>query len=431
MNFENNFENYSNYINDNNQINDFSNKELYLPKEKFKSFHNNQKCSLNSSLRNNNIHLNKYNSFNNISIYESKKNSNNKFDKKYLNKSNHENDNNMNYYFSNLGNNNIKLNNHKLISLNIKSKKKNLSRSLSEIQNENFVSNINKSYRDFLTNSRPDIYIDLNKSKYLNNNKVKNRFDNQNIYKYYSSIYLINDDISNNKNNSLKNINEIKSIYSESKNQFRDFNFKKIENKENQSIRKSNKESDNKNLINQNNSIIDYSNEFSFDYLLKPSIEKSINNINQNKIYKKVKINNIRKQTNKNDSISQRHLSNEKYQSKNYKIASNNISNITNYSSYINNYKNLKDKNNLNLSNPKKNTSTSNSFSVGTTNTFEDKSLNIKNQKFIESVEELHINYVIMLQSTKKLLKYQENINKQLNNNFKESSVIYIQEEEL
>ncbi len=429
MNFENNFENYSNYINDNNQINDFSNKELYWPKEKFKSFHNNQKYSLNSSLRNNNIHLNKYNSFNNISIYESKKNSNNKFDKKYLNKSNYEND--MNYYFSNLGNNNIKSNNHKLISLNIKSKKKNLSRSLSEIQNENFVSNINKSYRDFLTNSRPDIYIDLNKSKYLNNNKVKNRFDNQNIYKYYSSIYLINDDISNNKNNSLKNINEIKSIYSESKNQFRDFNFKKIENKENQSIRKSNKESDNKNLINQNNSIIDYSNEFSFDYLLKPSIEKSINNINQNKIYKKVKINNIRKQTNKNDSISQRHLSNEKYQSKNYKIASNNISNITNYSSYINNYKNLKDKNNLNLSNPKKNTSTSNSFSVGTTNTFEDKSLNIKNQKFIESVEELHINYVIMLQSTKKLLKYQENINKQLNNNFKESSVIYIQEEEL
>ena len=46
-------------------------------------------------------------------------------------------------------------------------------------------------------------------------------------------------------------------------------------------------------------------------------------------------------------------------------------------------------------------------------------------------MEELHINYVIMLQSTKKLLKYQENINKQLNNNFKQSSVIYIQEEEL
>ena len=425
MNFENNFENYSNYINDNNQMSDFSNKELYWPKEKFKSFHNNQKCSLNSSLRNNNIHLNKYNSFNNISIYESKKNSNNKFDKKYLNKSNYEND--MNYYFSNLGNNNIKSNNHKLINLNIKSKKKNLSRSLSEIQNENFVSNINKSYKDFLTNSRPDIYINLNKSKYFNNNKVKNRFDNQNNYKYYSSIYLINDDISNNKNNSFKNINEIKSLYSESKNQFRDF--KEKENKENQfkdNIRKSNKESDNKNLINQNNSIINYSNEFSFDY--KPSIEKSIN---QNKIYKKVKINNIRKQTNKNDSISQRHLSNEKYQSKNYKISSNNISNITNYSSYINNYKNLKDKKNLNLSNPKKNTSTSNSFSIGTTNTFEDKSLNIKNQKFIESVEELHINYVIMLQSTKKLLKYQENINKQLNNNFKQSSVIYIQEEEL
>ena len=325
MNFENNFENYSNYINDNNQISDFSNKELYWPKEKFKSFHNNQKCSLNSSLRNNNIHLNKYNSFNNISIYESKKNSNNKFDKKYLNKSNYEND--MNYYFSNLGNNNIKSNNHKLISLNI-----------------------NKSYKDFLTNSRPDIYIDLNKTKYFNNNKVKNRFDNQNNYKYYSSIYLINDDFSNNKNNSLKNINEIKSIYSESKNQFRDF--KEKENKENQfkdNIRKLNKESDNKNLINQNNSIINYSNEFSFDY--KPSIEKSIN---QNKIYKKVKINNIRKQTNKNDSISQRHLSNEKYQSKNYKIASNNISNITNYSSCKNNNKNLKDKNNLNLSNPKK-----------------------------------------------------------------------------
>ena len=220
MNFENNFENYSNYINNNNQISDFSNKELYWPKEKFKSFHNNQKCSLNSSLRNNNIHLNKYNSFNNISIYESKKNSNNKFDKKYLNKSNYENESNMNYYFSNLGNNNVKSNNHKLISLNIKSKKKNLSRSLSEIQNENFVSNINKSYKDFLTNSRPDIYIDLNKTKYFNNNKVKNRFDNQNNYKYYSSIYLINDDFSNNKNNSLKNINEIKSIYSESKNQF-------------------------------------------------------------------------------------------------------------------------------------------------------------------------------------------------------------------
>ena len=48
----------------------------------------------------------------------------------------------MNYYFSNLGNNNVKSNNHKLINLNIKSKKKNLSRSLSEIQNENFVSNI-------------------------------------------------------------------------------------------------------------------------------------------------------------------------------------------------------------------------------------------------------------------------------------------------
>ena len=54
-----------------------------------------------------------------------------------------------------------------------------------------------------------------------------------------------------------------------------------------------------------------------------------------------------------------------------------------------------------------------------------------RNKKFIESVEELHINYVNMLQNTKRLIKFQENINKTMYNTFKESSVIYLQEEEL
>ena len=76
-----------------------------------------------------------------------------------------------------------------------------------------------------------------------------------------------------------------------------------------------------------------------------------------------------------------------------------------------------------------------NSFTNGTNNTFEENIINHskKNINYIESIEECHINYIIMLQNTKKLINSQENNNTTIypNNSVKEFNVIYTQEEEL
>jgi hypothetical protein len=76
-----------------------------------------------------------------------------------------------------------------------------------------------------------------------------------------------------------------------------------------------------------------------------------------------------------------------------------------------------------------------NTFTNGTNNTFEENVINHskRNINYIESIEELHINYIIMLQNTKKLINSQENNNTTIypNNSVKEFNVIYTQEEEL
>ena len=201
------------------------------------------------------------------------------------------------------------------------------------------------------------------------------------------------------------------------------------------------------------NSNIDNLNDYSVDYSSKASIDNSLGNINTNvnPIYKKVKINNNNNQLIKNDNINliRRDYSTGIYRPNNNSISPDkNLNNSSNFSSYINNYLNLKVKNKkyekVNYSNNSNNTNkikdiskSCNSFTTGTTNTFEDNLMNHKkNLKIIESVEELHLNYVIMLQNTKNLIKYQENVNITLypkNNNysFKESTVTYIHEEEL
>ena len=461
----------------------YPNTDRYWPLERFKSVNRIQKNLNNSFLIENDIYLNKQNSSNNILNYDDKQNS--QYYNKYLTKNNFYENNSNN--FSNLVNNNIfDLSNNNMQSyfINIYNKKS-FSRTSSGFQNEDFEHNIKKKYKDSLISNRSEIYIDLNKTKSFNQSSYNNKFNhslnyNSNYHKnynYYSSMNLLKNKYSQNQkieldnpkiiNNKLyeytqNNNNEIKSMYLESKKKYRELlnNYTNTTNNKNENIptkyknniTKSNIESYQNKKSYNNNSNIDNLNDYSIDYSSKASIDNSLRNINTygNQIYKKVKLNNTNNQRIKNDNINlmRRDYSTSAYHPNNNSISPDkNLNNCSNFSSYINNYLNLKVKNkkyekinhsnNSNTNKIKDISKSCNSFTTGTTNTFEDNIIyHKKNLKIIESVEELHINYVIMLQNTKNLIKYQENINITLypsNNNYslKESTVTYIHEEEL
>ena len=461
----------------------YPNTDRYWPLERFKSVNRIQKNLNNSFLIENDIYLNKQNSSNNILNYDDKQNS--QYYNKYLTKNNFYENNSNN--FSNLVNNNIfdSSNNHMQSYSKNRYNKKSFSRSSSGFQNEDFEPNIQKKYKDSLISNRSEIYIDLNKTKSFNQSSYNNKFNhslnyNSNYHKnynYYSSMNLIKNKYSQNQkieldnpkiiNNKLyeytqNNNNEIKSMYLESKKKYRELlnNYTNTTNNKNENIptkyknniTKSNIESYQNKKSYNNNSNIDNLNDYSIDYSSKASIDNSLRNINTygNQIYKKVKLNNTNNQRIKNDNINlmRRDYSTGAYHPNNNSISPDkNLNNCSNFSSYINNYLNLKVKNkkyekinhsnNSNTNKIKDISKSCNSFTTGTTNTFEDNIIyHKKNLKIIESVEELHINYVIMLQNTKNLIKYQENINITLypsNNNYslKESTVTYIHEEEL
>ena len=461
----------------------YPNTDRYWPLERFKSVNRIQKNLNNSFLIENDIYLNKQNSSNNILNYDDKQNS--QYYNKYLRKNNFYENNNNN--FSNLVNNNIfdSSNNHMQSYSKNRYNKKSFSRSSSGFQNEDFEPNIQKKYKDSLISNRSEIYIDLNKTKSFNQSSYNNKFNhslnyNSNYHKnynYYSSMNLLKNKYSQNQkieldnpkiiNNKLyeytqNNNNEIKSMYLESKKKYRELlnNYTNTTNNKNENIptkyknniTKSNIESYQNKKSYNNNSNIDNLNEYSIDYSSKTSIDNSLRNVNTygNQIYKKVKLNNTNNQRIKNDNINlmRRDYSTGAYHPNNNSISPDkNLNNCSNFSSYINNYLNLKVKNkkyekinhsnNSNTNKIKDISKSCNSFTTGTTNTFEDNIIyHKKNLKIIESVEELHINYVIMLQNTKNLIKYQENINITLypsNNNYslKESTVTYIHEEEL
>ena len=461
----------------------YPNTDRYWPLERFKSVNRIQKNLNNSFLIENDIYLNKQNSSNNILNYDDKQNS--QYYNKYLTKNNFYENNSNN--FSNLVNNNIfdSSNNHMQSYSKNRYNKKSFSRSSSGFQNEDFEPNIQKKYKDSLISNRSEIYIDLNKTKSFNQSSYNNKFNhslnyNSNYHKnynYYSSMNLLKNKYSQNQkieldnpkiiNNKLyeytqNNNNEIKSMYLESKKKYRELlnNYTNTTNNKNENIptkyknniTKSNIESYQNKKSHNNNSNIDNLNEYSIDYSSKTSIDNSLRNVNTygNQIYKKVKLNNTNNQRIKNDNINlmRRDYSTGAYHPNNNSISPDkNLNNCSNFSSYINNYLNLKVKNkkyekinhsnNSNTNKIKDISKSCNSFTTGTTNTFEDNIIyHKKNLKIIESVEELHINYVIMLQNTKNLIKYQENINITLypsNNNYslKESTVTYIHEEEL
>ena len=461
----------------------YPNTDRYWPLERFKSVNRIQKNLNNSFLIENDIYLNKQNSSNNILNYDDKQNS--QYYNKYLTKNNFYENNNNN--FSNLVNNNIfdSSNNHMQSYSKNRYNKKSFSRSSSGFQNEDFEPNIQKKYKDSLISNRSEIYIDLNKTKSFNQSSYNNKFNhslnyNSNYHKnynYYSSMNLLKNKYSQNQkieldnpkiiNNKLyeytqNNNNEIKSMYLESKKKYRELlnNYTNTTNNKNENIptkyknniTKSNIESYQNKKSYNNNSNIDNLNDYSIDYSSKASIDNSLRNVNTygNQIYKKVKLNNTNNQRIKNDNINlmRRDYSTGAYHPNNNSISPDkNLNNCSNFSSYINNYLNLKVKNkkyekinhsnNSNTNKIKDISKSCNSFTTGTTNTFEDNIIyHKKNLKIIESVEELHINYVIMLQNTKNLIKYQENINITLypsNNNYslKESTVTYIHEEEL
>ena len=461
----------------------YPNTDRYWPLERFKSVNRIQKNLNNSFLIENDIYLNKQNSSNNILNYDDKQNS--QYYNKYLTKNNFYENNSNN--FSNLVNNNIfdSSNNHMQSYSKNRYNKKSFSRSSSGFQNEDFEPNIQKKYKDSLISNRSEIYIDLNKTKSFNQSSYNNKFNhslnyNSNYHKnynYYSSMNLLKNKYSQNQkieldnpkiiNNKLyeytqNNNNEIKSMYLESKKKYRELlnNYTNTTNNKNENIptkyknniTKSNIESYQNKKSYNNNSNIDNLNEYSIDYSSKTSIDNSLRNVNTygNQIYKKVKLNNTNNQRIKNDNINlmRRDYSTGAYHPNNNSISPDkNLNNCSNFSSYINNYLNLKVKNkkyekinhsnNSNTNKIKDISKSCNSFTTGTTNTFEDNIIyHKKNLKIIESVEELHINYVIMLQNTKNLIKYQENINITLypsNNNYslKESTVTYIHEEEL
>ena len=499
--YKKNFQDYSKYNTDNsnyipkpykkNEIginnndydeNIYPNTDRYWPLERFKSVNRIQKNLNNSFLIENDIYLNRQNSSNNILNHDDKQNP--QYYNKFLTKNTYYENNNNN--FSNLINNDyFDSSNNQMQSYSQSGcNKKNFSRS-SEFQKENFEPNIQNNYKDSLINNRSEIYIDLNKTKSFNQRSYNHKFNyyhncNSNFhrnYNYYSSINLLKNKYSQNQkfeldnpktnNNKLyeetsNNNNEIKSMYLESQKKYRELlnNYSNYTNNKNENIQinykdnitKSNIESYNNKKSYNTNSNIDNLNDFSIDYSSKASIDNSLVNINTNvnQIYKKVKLNNNNQRI-KNDNINliRRDYSSGIYRRNNNSISPDkNLNNSSNFSSYINNYLNLKVKNKkyekTNYSNNSNNTNkikdiskSCNSFTTGTTNTFEDNLIyHKKNLKIIESVEELHINYVIMLQNTKNLIKSQENVDIKFypnNNNysFKESTVTYTNEEEL
>ncbi len=457
--------------------------DRYWPLERFKSVNRIQKNLNNSFLIENDIYLNRQNSSNNILNHDDKQNP--QYYNKFLTKNTYYENNNNN--FSNLINNDyFDSSNNQMQSYSQSGyNKKNFSRSSCEFQKENFEPNIQNNYKDSLINNRSEIYIDLNKTKSFNQSSYNHKFNyyhncNSNYhrnYNYYSSINLLKNKYSQNQkfeldnpktnNNKLyeetsNNNNEIKSMYLESQKKYRELlnNYSNYTNNKNENIQinykdnitKSNIESYNNKKSYNTNSNIDNLNDFSIDYSSKASIDNSLVNINTNvnQIYKKVKLNNNNQRI-KNDNINliRRDYSSGIYRRNNNSISPDkNLNNSSNFSSYINNYLNLKFKNKkyekTNYSNNSNNTNkikdiskSCNSFTTGTTNTFEDNLIyHKKNLKIIESVEELHINYVIMLQNTKNLIKSQENVDIKFypnNNNysFKESTVTYTNEEEL
>ena len=461
----------------------YPNTDRYWPLERFKSVNRIQKNLNNSFLIENDIYLNRQNSSNNILNHDDKQNP--QYYNKFLTKNTYYENNNNN--FSNLINNDyFDSSNNQMQSYSQSGcNKKNFSRSSCEFQKENFEPNIQNNYKDSLINNRSEIYIDLNKTKSFNQSSYNHKFNyyhncNSNYhrnYNYYSSINLLKNKYSQNQkfeldnpktnNNKLyeetsNNNNEIKSMYLESQKKYRELlnNYSNYTNNKNENIQinykdnitKSNIESYNNKKSYNTNSNIDNLNDFSIDYSSKASIDNSLVNINTNvnQIYKKVKLNNNNQRI-KNDNINliRRDYSSGIYRRNNNSISPDkNLNNSSNFSSYINNYLNLKVKNKkyekTNYSNNSNNTNkikdiskSCNSFTTGTTNTFEDNLIyHKKNLKIIESVEELHINYVIMLQNTKNLIKSQENVDIKFypnNNNysFKESTVTYTNEEEL
>ena len=461
----------------------YPNTDRYWPLERFKSVNRIQKNLNNSFLIENDIYLNRQNSSNNILNHDDKQNP--QYYNKFLTKNTYYENNNNN--FSNIINNDyFDSSNNQMQSYSQSGyNKKNFSSSSCEFQKENFEPNIQNNYKDSLINNRSEIYIDLNKTKSFNQSSYNHKFNyyhncNSNYhrnYNYYSSMNLLKNKYSQNQkfeldnpktnNNKLyeetsNNNNEIKSMYLESQKKYRELlnNYSNYTNNKNENIQinykdnitKSNIESYNNKKSYNTNSNIDNLNDFSIDYSSKASIDNSLVNINTNvnQIYKKVKLNNNNQRI-KNDNINliRRDYSSGIYRRNNNSISPDkNLNNSSNFSSYINNYLNLKVKNKkyekTNYSNNSNNTNkikdiskSCNSFTTGTTNTFEDNLLyHKKNLKIIESVEELHINYVIMLQNTKNLIKSQENVDIKFypnNNNysFKESTVTYTNEEEL
>ena len=483
----------SNQTNNNNTLNNnefkeniFANTDRYWPRERLKNCNNIQKNSNNYFSKENNKFLNRQSSSNNYFNYEDKSNSYVKYYYNLLNKSASDNTNDL-YNINNDNNFRNLENNFQMQSYFLSGKfhKKNFSRSSSEVQKENYESNIN-NYKGFFIENRPEIYLDLNKTQSFNNNNPsynsKNNhnqnYNNYNSnYNYYSSMNLLKNkyfsnkenkiDIKNNKNQeeTQNNLNEMKSMCLESKKKYRELlhnhshsinNNYKINN---ENITKSYIESyNNKKQYNNNNNLNkENSNDFFFDYTTRTSIDNLNKKLNQNQVYKKVKVNNNNYiQLNKNDNLNliRKDYSTGVYRPINYSISpsknsnNNSSNNSSNYSSYINNYMNLKSKNkssekviNIKYNNTQKikdNTKSINTFTTGTNNTFEENLLNNNknNIKIIESVEELHINYVILLQNTKKLINYQENIPTTIypnnnNNSFKDLTLVYTQEEEL
>ena len=464
---EKQFQNYSNYHSEN--INNISiskkrndnvscdNDEKYIysisdrfwPLERFKNF--NQK-NLNNFFSNEyNIYLNRQNSSNNCLINDNKRNFNVKYIHFLNNNSNENSIDFSNHIKNNNSDTNFKIKNAIKSELNGKINKNSLSRSSSEVQKGKYNSNTYKS-KDSLRGIREEIYLYLNRNKSFNisnnnNSSYNYRINyNQNYnnsyhsdYNYYSPMNLLKIEHSNQRKylESNKKYRELLHNHSNNKND----NYKK--NKEN--IPKSYIESykNKKTYSNNNNLNIKNSYDFSFDYASKTSTNNSNKKININQIYKKVKLNNNYKY--KNERLIRKNYSFRSYRENNNSISPNKKSNnnLSNYSSYINNFMNsLNSKNKTkekNLNNSKQMikdpTKSLNSFTNGTNNTFEENIINHskKNINYIESIEEFHINYIIMLQNTKKLINSQENINTTIysNNSIKEFNVIYTQEEEL
>ena len=342
---------------------------------------------------------------------------------------------------------------------------------------EGIVVDLKKSYKDNYINdygskSSSNVFINRNNnSNLIDNNYLIQKYSKSNIYNktpnpiiknnnnsFYQSTYNFNKNLTQGEknNNYISNINykcNNLEIYSSNKKDSHNYSIENSNTNYTYSPQETKNYSNNSYIENYSNSKYSYYDNLSnskhnnyniYDVNSRTSrnYNSNINYQNDNKLNSKtqnINLNSIYEKINVNKKDNNMNLNHEnEYEQYYYQ---NNSSYI--YSPYLNPNQNIVQKysntnyninKNLKLNVNQNKETKSSSFTDLTTNTFTFDNQGTNNSHLssnhIDTVEEVHINFVKMIQNTKYLLKVQENIKNTIyNDKYQNSSLIYVNEE--